>query len=64
MCWMKDYIRDRTIMVELGCMGGGAFVLHSVLEIVDQDGNDEAFREILTTVCCQRSGIFMAMFYS
>lgn len=62
LCWMQDYIRDPAIMFELGRMVGGVFVLHSVLEIVDQHGSSEAFRKLLTTVCCQWSAKSMSMF--
>lgn len=58
----KDYIRDPAMMIELGHMGGGVFVLHSVLEIVDQHGSNEAFKKVLTTVCSQWSAKSVAMF--
>ncbi|KAG0557850.1 hypothetical protein M758_11G157600 [Ceratodon purpureus] len=50
----KDYMRDPAVMAELGNLGDGVFVLQSTLEIIDSFGNDQAFRELLSSVCCQR----------
>ena len=48
-------MRDPAVMAELGNLGEGVFLLHSALEIVDCLGNDQAFRELLSSVCCQRN---------
>lgn len=60
LCFMKDYTRDPAAMIGLGNKGDGVFVLHSALEIVDQHGNDLAFRQLLLSVCCQGDAKSMA----
>ncbi|XP_024403908.1 probable tetraacyldisaccharide 4'-kinase, mitochondrial isoform X2 [Physcomitrium patens] len=51
----KDYMRDPAVMIELGNLGEGIFVLHSALEIVGCHGNDQSFRELLGSVYRQQN---------
>lgn len=48
-------MRDPAVMIELGNLGEGIFVLHSALEIVGCHGNDQSFRELLGSVYRQQN---------
>jgi tetraacyldisaccharide 4'-kinase len=47
----KDYMRDPSVMIQLGNLGDGVHVLNSALEIVDHHGsNSQLFKKLLTSV--------------